>query len=114
MSRVKRGTTTHRRHKKILKMAKGYRNVRRTNYRRALEAVMKAGQHAYKGRKLKKRDFRTLWIARINAAVRMHGMTYSTFMHALRVKGIELNRKSLADMAVNSPEMFATFMTTLK
>lgn len=114
MARVKRGLTNHRRHKKVLKMAKGYRNVRRTNYRRALEAVMKSGQHAYKGRKLKKRDYRGLWIARINAAVRVHGMSYSVFINALATKGIDLNRKVLADMAANNPEAFAKVVASVK
>lgn len=114
MSRVKRGQANHRRHKKVLKMAKGYRNVRRTSYRRALEAVMKSGQHAYKGRKLKKRDYRSLWIARINAAVREHGMSYSAFMNGLKTKGIELNRKMLADMAMHSPEAFAKIVASVK
>ena len=114
MARVKRGQANHRRHKKVLKMAKGYRNVRRTSYRRALEAIMKSGQHAYKGRKLKKRDYRGLWIARINAAVRAQGMSYSVFMNALKTKGIDLNRKVLADMAANSPEAFNKIVASVK
>ena len=101
MARVKRGVTARRRHKKILKQAKGYYNARRKVFRVAKQAVTKAQQYAYIGRKLKKRQFRSLWIARINAAARANGMSYSRFMNGLLKAGITLDRKVLADIAVH-------------
>ncbi|MGG7055458.1 50S ribosomal protein L20 [Nitrosomonas sp. ANs5] len=100
MPRVKRGVTAHARHKKILKLAKGYRGRRKNVYRVAKQAVMKAGQYAYRDRRQRKRQFRALWIARINAAAREHGLPYSVFMNGLKKAGIELDRKVLADLAV--------------
>jgi large subunit ribosomal protein L20 len=109
MARVKRGVIAGRRHKKILKKAKGYYNARRKVFRVAKQAVIKAGQYAYVGRRLKKRDYRALWIQRINAAARREGMSYSTFMHGLKLAGIELDRKVLADIAVRDAETFRRF-----
>jgi large subunit ribosomal protein L20 len=106
MSRVKRGVTKHARHKKIIDAAKGFRGRRKNTFRIANQAVEKAGQYAYIGRKLKKRQFRALWIQRINAAVREHGMTYGRFMDGLNKAGIELDRKVLADMAGNEQDAF--------
>mgnify|MGYP002633494857 FL=1 len=106
MAHVKRGTTTHARHKKVLKAAKGYRGRRKSTIRVAMQAVEKAGQYAYRDRKVRKRQFRTLWIQRINAAARLEGLTYSRFMNGLTVAGIELDRKVLADLAVREPEAF--------
>ena len=103
MARVKRGVTARRRHKKILKQAKGYYNARRKVFRVAKQAVTKALQYAYIGRKQKKRNFRSLWIVRINAAARMYGLSYSRLMNGLKKAGIELDRKVLADMAVREP-----------
>lgn len=106
MSRVKRGVTTHRRHKKILKMAKGYRGSGSRTFRTAIEKVEKGLQYAYRDRRVKKRNFRALWIQRINAAAREHGLTYSRFMNGLRLSGVEVDRKILADLAVREPEAF--------
>ena len=106
MPRVKRGVTTHRRHKKILKMAKGYRGSKSKLYRVANQQVMKSGQYAYIHRRLKKRDFRRLWIARINAAARDNGTTYSKMIHGLKLAGVDINRKVLADLAVTDPQSF--------
>ncbi|MBT5187455.1 MAG: 50S ribosomal protein L20 [Kordiimonadaceae bacterium] len=106
MAHVKRGTTTHARHKKVLKAAKGYRGRRKSTIRVAMQAVEKAGQYAYRDRKIRKRQFRALWIQRINAAARQEGLTYSRFMNGLNVAGIELDRKVLADLAVREPEAF--------
>jgi len=103
MPRVKRGVTAKARHKKILKLAKGYRGRRKNVYRIAKQAVMKAGQYAYRDRRQRKRQFRTLWIARINAAARELGMTYSTFMNGIRKAGISLDRKILADYLIKLP-----------
>ena len=100
MPRVKRGVTARARHKKVLVQAKGYRGRRKNVYRIAKQAVMKAGQYAYRDRRQRKRQFRTLWIARINAAARELGLTYSTFMNGLRKAAIEVDRKVLADLAV--------------
>ena len=99
MARVTKGVTAHKRHKKILKQAKGYFGARSRNYRTAVQAVTKAGQYAYRDRKVKKRDFRKLWIVRINAAARMEGLNYSTFIRGLKLANIEMNRKVLADLA---------------
>lgn len=106
MAHVKRGTTTHARHKKILKLAKGYRGRSKNCYRIALERVEKALQYAYRDRRTKKRDFRALWIQRINAATREHGMPYSRFINGLIKAGIEIDRKVLADLAVREPVAF--------
>lgn len=105
--RVKRGKTAHRRHKKYLKLAKGYRGSRSKLYRTARETVERALCYAYRDRKQKKREFRKLWIVRINAGAREYGLSYSRFMHGLKQAGIELNRKVLADLAVYEKESFA-------
>ncbi|MBL0125244.1 MAG: 50S ribosomal protein L20 [Betaproteobacteria bacterium] len=114
MPRVKRGVTARARHKKILNLAKGYRGRRSTVFRIAKEAVMKAGQYAYRDRRNKKRVFRALWIARINAAARNGGMTYSRFMNGLKKAPIEVDRKVLADLAVMDKPAFARFMEQAK
>ncbi len=106
MARVKGGATAHARHKKVLKMAKGYRGRSSTCYRIALERVEKALRYAYRDRRTRKRDFRGLWIQRINAGARQHGMTYSKFMNGLTKAGIEVDRKMLAELAVREPEGF--------
>ena len=111
MAHVKRGTTTHARHKKILKLAKGYRGRSKSCYRIAVERVERALQYAYRDRRTKKRDFRALWIQRINAAVREHGMTYSRFINGLVKAGIEIDRKVLADLAVREPVAFKAIVT---
>ncbi len=107
MARVKRGVTTHARHKKVLGLAKGYRGRGSTAYRVAIERVEKALRYAYRDRRNKKRDFRALWIQRINAGAREHGLTYSQFMHGIKLASIELDRKVLSDMAIREPEAFA-------
>ena len=107
MPRVKRGVTARARHKKVLKQAKGFRGRRKNVYRIAKQAVMKAGQYAYRDRRLKKRDFRALWIARINAGARELGMSYSVFMNGLKKASIEIDRKVLADLAVHDKVAFA-------
>ena len=107
MPRVKSGVTAHARHKKILKLAKGYRGARSKQFKKANELVMKALYYARRDRRAKKGEFRKLWIARINAAARMNGLSYSKFMHGLKVANIEMNRKMLAEMAVNDAEGFA-------
>jgi len=107
MARVKRGVTTCARHKKVLKKARGYQGARSRSYRVARQAVTRAGQYAYRDRRQRKRVFRALWIARINAAARLNGMPYSRFMSGLRKAGIELDRKVLADIAVHHQEAFA-------
>ena len=114
MARVKRGVTAGRRHKKVLGKAKGYYNARRKVYRTAKQAVIKAGQYAYAGRRLKKRDFRSLWIVRISAAARLNGLSYSQFMHGLKLAGVELDRKALADLAVHEPAAFAALVGSAK
>ncbi len=106
MARVKRGVTTHARHRKVIKAAKGYYGRRKNTFRTAVQAVEKAGQYAYRDRRVKKRNFRALWIQRINAASRELGMTYGNFMHGLKLAGIDLDRKVLADIAVREPEAF--------
>src|SRR6201986_3977122 len=110
MPRVKRGVTARARHKKIIKLAKGYRGRRNNVYRIANEAVMRAGQYAYRDRRNKKRDFRALWITRINAAAREHGLSYSLFMNGLKKAEIEVDRKVLADIAVFDKPAFAQFV----
>ena len=107
MSRVKRGVVARTRHKKLFSKAKGFRGRRKNVYRIAKEAVMKAGQYAYRDRRNRKRQFRALWIARINAAAREHGLTYSRFMSGLKKAAIELDRKVLADLAVSDKPAFA-------
>ncbi|GGP23296.1 MULTISPECIES: 50S ribosomal protein L20 [Silvimonas] len=114
MPRVKRGVTARARHKKILNLAKGYRGRRKNVYRIAKQAVMKAGQYAYRDRRQKKRQFRQLWIARINAASRELGLAYSKFMNGLKKAGIEVDRKVLADLAVFDKPAFAKFVETAK
>jgi large subunit ribosomal protein L20 len=110
MARVKRGVTAHARHKKVLKLAKGYVGRSGTNYRPALERVEKALQYAYRDRRNKKRDFRGLWIQRINAAVREHGLTYSQFIAGIKAAGIELDRKVMAAIAFDDPTSFAALV----
>jgi large subunit ribosomal protein L20 len=112
MSRVKGGTTTHARHKKVIKAAKGYYGRRSTNFKTATQAVDKANQYATRDRKNRKRNFRALWIQRINAAVRGHdeALTYSRFINGLSKAGIEVDRKVLADLAVNEPEAFGAIV----
>ena len=114
MSRVKRGTTTHKRHKKIVDQAKGFRGRAKSCFRIAIRRLQKAWEYAYIGRKIKKRDFRSLWIQRINAGARMHGMKYSTFMNALKKAGILLDRKILADLALNNEKEFAQIVDQAK
>lgn len=107
MARVKRGITTHARHKKVLDQSKGFRGRSSTNYRIALERLEKSLQYAYRDRRVKKRDFRSLWIQRINAAVREHGLTYSRFINGLNKAGIELDRKVLSAIAYDDAATFA-------
>lgn len=114
MARVKRALNSRKKHKKILKLAKGFRGSRSKLYRPANEFVMKALAHAYKGRKLKKRDFRQLWIARINAGTRMHGLSYSKFMHGLKLSNITINRKMLSEMAIHDAAGFAQLVEVAK
>ena len=114
MPRVKRGVTARARHKKVLALAKGFRGRRKTVYRIAKQAVMKAGQYAYRDRRAKKREFRRLWIARINAGSRALGLTYSKFMAGLKKASIEIDRKVLADMAVNDPAAFGSIVEKVK
>ena len=114
MARVKRGVTSHRRHKKVLRQAKGYYGNRSKIYRVANQAVMRSLQYAYAHRKLRKRDFRKLWIARINAACRMNNMSYSRFINGLNKAGVEINRKVLADMAVTDAAGFAALVEVAK
>jgi large subunit ribosomal protein L20 len=106
MARVKRGVTTHARHKKVLELSKGYVGRSSTNYRIALERLEKALRYAYRDRRVKKREFRSLWIQRINAAVREHGVTYSRFIAGLAGAGIEIDRKVLSDLAIHEPAAF--------
>lgn len=114
MSRVKRGLTAHARHKKILDMAKGYRGRNKNVFRVAVEKVEKGLQYAYRDRRAKKRSFRALWIQRINAATRLHDMTYSRFISGLVKAGIELDRKVLADIALKEPQAFAKLVDSAK
>ena len=107
MARVKRAVNAHKKRRKVLKLAKGYYGAKSKLYRTAKQAVMKSGNYAYIGRKQKKRDFRQLWIARINAAARINGLSYSKMINGLKLAGVEVNRKLLADMAVNDKEGFA-------
>jgi len=114
MARIKGAVTTRKRHKKILKLAKGYWGAKSKLFRTANEAVMKSLRYAYVGRKRRKRDFRRLWITRISAGARSNGMNYSRFMHALKAQGINLNRKMLAEMAVYDKDAFATLVEKAK
>ena len=114
MPRVKRGITARARHKKVLVLAKGYRGRRKNVYRVAKQAVMKAGQYAYRDRRQRKRQFRQLWIARINAGTRQHGLSYSKFMNGLKRAAIELDRKVLADLAVFDKAAFAQLVEKAK
>lgn len=114
MARVKRGVIARRRHKKVLGRAKGYYNARRKVFRVAKQAVIKAGQYAYRDRRNRKRDFRKLWIVRINAAAREHGLSYSRFMNGLKRSAIELDRKVLADIAVHDKAAFAKLAESAK
>ncbi|MFO1402132.1 MAG: 50S ribosomal protein L20 [Steroidobacteraceae bacterium] len=114
MARVKRGVTAGRRHKKVLGKAKGYYNARRKVYRAAKQAVIKAGQYAFRDRRAKKRDFRALWIARINAAARVHGLSYSRLIAGLKAAGIAVDRKLLADLAVHDQNAFGVIAQQAK
>ncbi|HXH64489.1 MAG TPA: 50S ribosomal protein L20 [Mariprofundaceae bacterium] len=114
MPRVKSGVQAHARHRKVIKAAKGYFGRRKSCFRTATQAVDKARQYAYRDRRAKKRDFRALWIARINAAARLHGLSYSRFMHGLSEAGIELDRKVLSDIAIHDAEGFAKLAETAR
>lgn len=114
MARVKRGTNQRRRHNKVLNAAKGYRGLRNRLFRQAKNAVMKAGMHAYVHRRTKKRDFRRLWIARLNAACRANGTTYSRFINALHNKKVALDRKMLSEIAINEPAVFEEIVNSVK
>ena len=114
MARIKGGMNAKKRHNRVLKLAKGYRGARSKQYRVAKQSVMRALTSSYAGRKQKKRQFRQLWIARINAAARLNGLSYSKFMYGLKLAGVELNRKVLADMAVTDAEGFATLVELAK
>ena len=114
MARVKGAMATRKRRNKVLKLAKGYWGGKSKLFKTAKEAVMKSGQYAYIGRRLKKRDFRKLWITRISAACKMNGMNYSTFMHGLKVAGIEINRKMLSELAISDPAAFTQLIEIAK
>ena len=114
MARVKRGTTTHARHKKVLEQSKGFRGRTSTTYRAAVERLEKSLQYAYRDRRNKKRDFRGLWIQRINAGVREHGMTYSQFIAGIKRAGIEIDRKVLSDLAIREPTAFKSLVEQAK
>ena len=114
MSRVKRGVTAHAKHKKVISQAKGYYGRRKNVFRVAKQAVIKAGQYAYRDRRQRKRQFRTLWIARINAAARLNGLSYSRFMNGLKKAEIDIDRKVLADLAVHDQEAFAALAEEAK
>ena len=114
MARVKNGLNAHRKHKKIFKLAKGYRGSKSKLFRVANQQVIKSGQYAYAHRKLKKREFRQLWIARINAAARDNGISYSRFMHGLKLMEIDINRKVLAELAVSDPAGFSSLVEAVK
>ena len=114
MARVKRGVTTRAKHKNILEQAKGFYGRRKNTIRIARQAVEKAGQSAYRDRKINKRNFRALWIQRINAAVRAEGLTYGVFMHGLKLAGVELDRKTLADLAMNESAVFSAIVAQAK
>jgi large subunit ribosomal protein L20 len=114
MSRVKRGVTASKRRKKVLKAAKGFMWHRKTNYRAAKEALLKAGKYAYRDRRVKKRTFRRLWILRLNAALRMHGEKYSAFIAKMTTKKVEIDRKVLSEMATSYPDQFKKFIESIK
>ena len=114
MPRANSTVPRHRRHRKIVKQAKGYYGARKSNFRSAKDAVQKAWQYAYRDRRTNKRNFRRLWIIRINAAVRLHGLSYSKFISAMKEKNIELNRKTLAHMAVHDPDGFAEVVNSVR
>jgi large subunit ribosomal protein L20 len=114
MARVKRGTTTRKRHNRVLKAAEGYYGARRRQFKQAKEAVMHAGQYAYRDRRNRKREFRRLWIARINAACRLNGITYSRFIEAMTKLGVEVDRKVLAELAVSDASGFASLVQTAR
>ena len=114
MPRANSSVPRHRRHRKVVKQAKGYYGARSRNFKAAKDAVWKAGQYAYRDRRQRKRFFRRLWITRINAAVRQHGLSYSAFIAGLKDKEIELDRKVLADMAMNNPDSFAELVSSVK
>ena len=114
MPRANSSVPRHRRHRKVVKQAKGYYGARSRNFKAAKDAVWKAGQYAYRDRRQRKRFFRRLWITRINAAVRYHGLSYSAFIAGLKEKEIELDRKVLADMAMNNPDSFAELVSSVK
>ena len=114
MARVKKGVTARKRHKKIIKLAKGYRGSQGKLFRPANQAVLKALAYSYRGRKLRKRDFRKLWIARINAAARANGMSYSKFINGLKKAGIQINRKMLSEMAINDANGFTQLVDIAK
>ena len=114
MARIKGGMNARRKNNKVLKLAKGYRGARSKQYRIAKQSVMRALTSSYAGRKERKRQFRQLWIARINAAARINGLSYSKFMHGLKLAGVDINRKMLAEMAVNDAEGFATLAEVAK
>jgi|TARA_B100001105_G_scaffold238887_1_gene216377 large subunit ribosomal protein L20 len=114
MPRANSSVPRHRRHRKVVKQAKGYYGARSRNFKAAKDAVWKAGQYAYRDRRQRKRFFRRLWITRINAAVRHHGLSYSAFIAGLKEKDIELDRKVLADMAMNNPDSFAELVSSVK
>lgn len=114
MARIKGGLNAKKKHKRVLKLAKGYRGARSKQYRVAKQSVMRALTSAYAGRKQRKRQFRQLWIARINAASRMNGLSYSKFMYGLKLAGVEMNRKMLSDMAINDAEGFAKLVELAK
>ena len=114
MARIKRSVNALKKRRKVMKLAKGYYGSKSKHFRMAKQAVMKSGNYAFVGRKQKKRQFRNLWITRINNAVRAQGMNYSTFMNGLKKSGIELNRKMLSEMAINDPQSFAALVETVK
>ncbi len=114
MARIKGAVTTRKRRNKVLKAAKGYWGAKSKHFKMAKQAVMKSGNYAFAGRKLKKRDFRQLWITRISAQAKINGMNYSTFMHGLKKAGIDLNRKMLSEIAISDPEAFAALVEKAK
>ena len=114
MPRANSSVPRHRRHRKIIKQAKGYYGARSRNFKSAIDAVVKAGLYAYRDRRQRKRQFRRLWITRINAACRLNSITYSAFINALKFKGIELNRKVLSDLAIRDPKAFSDLVNTVK
>ena len=114
MARVKGALATRKRRNKMLKLAKGYWGAKSKHFKMAKQAVMKSGNYAFAGRKMKKRDFRSLWITRISAQAKVNGMNYSTFMHGLKKSGIDLNRKMLAELAVNDKDAFASLVEKAK